>query len=93
MNKELDKKTAADVVLLLATFRCFEEQLYNLKGKHGQILKLYFNRLIGVARTYDKYVAKHLSKLNQNHQDVIQDNLMELIYTTKKIIDDENNNE
>lgn len=93
MNKELNKKTAADVVLLLATFRCFEEQLYNLKGKHGQILKLYFNRLIGVARTYDRYVSKHLSKLNQNHQDVIQDNLMELIYTTKKIIDDENNNE
>lgn len=54
----MDKETQADITILLATFRVFNEQLYNIKGKHSKLLKLKFNRLLGVARAYESEIVK-----------------------------------
>ena len=54
----MDKETQADIIILLATFRAFNEQLYNIKGKHSKVLKLKFNRLLGVARAYENEIVK-----------------------------------
>jgi hypothetical protein len=54
----MDKETQADITILLATFRVFNEQLYNIKGKHSKVLKLKFNRLLGVARAYENEIVK-----------------------------------
>ena len=54
----MDKETQADITMLLATFRVFNEQLYNIKGKHSKVLKLKFNRLLGVARVYENEIVK-----------------------------------
>ena len=78
----MDKKNTEDLLMLLATFRCFNEQLYNLKGTHSKIVKLKFNRLINVARAYENEVVK----LRENNQQLehIYDCLMDVILTIKE---------
>ena len=49
----MTKEQTAELNLLIATFRCFNEQLYNLKGAHAGIVKLKFNRLLKVAAQYE----------------------------------------
>mgnify|MGYP003671878956 FL=1 len=39
----MTKQDTIDLNLLIATFRCFNEQLYNLKGSHAGIVKMKFN--------------------------------------------------
>ena len=34
------KQETIDLNLLVATFRCFNEQLYNLKGSHSGVVKM-----------------------------------------------------
>jgi hypothetical protein len=89
MPKKLDKQTAGDVVLLLATFRCFEEQLYNLKGKHAQIVKQYFNQMMNTVRQYESFVTKQLDLVDKEKQDQVHDTLMEVIYSIQNLIDKE----
>ena len=78
----MDKKNTEDLLMLLATFRCFNEQLYNLKGTHSKIVKLKFNRLINVARAYENEVVK----LTENNQQLehIYDCLMDVILKIKE---------
>lgn len=80
----MNKEDTIDLNLLIATFRCFNEQLYNLKGKHSKIVKLKFNRLIKVARAYDNEIIK----LTGNSEEIehVYDQLMEIILEVKTIV-------
>ena len=80
----MDKKNTEDLLMLLATFRCFNEQLYNLKGKHSKIVKLKFNRLLKVARAYDNEIVK----LTGNSEEIehVYDQLMDIILEVKTIV-------
>mgnify|MGYP003118904699 CR=1 FL=1 len=80
-----------DIHLLLATFRCFHEQLYNIKGKHSKVLKLKFNRLINIARAYENEILK----LNNGEEnlDIIYDELMDLIIQVKESVTNANAHE
>lgn len=78
----MTKEQEIDINLLIATFRCFNEQLYLLKGTHSQILKRKFNRLIKVARQYDD----ELNRIFDYNEDLesVYDLLMDVIIEVKK---------
>jgi hypothetical protein len=80
----MTKEHTIDLQLLIATFRCFNEQLYNLKGTHSKIVKLKFNRLLKVADQYEKEIIK----FTDNNQDVetIYDSLMDIIVEVKQTV-------
>ena len=78
----MNKEQTIDLNLLLATFRCFNEQLYNLKGSHNQIVKMKFNRLLKVAAQYEKEVV-HLTGDDPGIE-AVYDNLMDIIVTIKE---------
>lgn len=78
----MTKQDTIDLNLLIATFRCFEEQLYNLKGSHSGIVKLKFNRLVKVARQYQKEIVKYTD--NSEELEQIYDMLMDILIEVKK---------
>ncbi len=78
-KRDLTKQQQIDLLVLLATFKSFEEQLYNLKGVHAKEVKLWFNRLLSTARSYDKVLSK---KVNFNKDDLekVYDSITDIIY-------------
>ena len=54
----MTKEQTAELNLLIATFRCFNEQLYNLKGSHSGVVKMKFNRLVKVANQYESEIVQ-----------------------------------
>lgn len=80
----MTKEHTVDLQLLIATFRCFNEQLYNLKGTHSKVVKMKFNRLLKVADQYEKEIVKWTN--NNEDMETVYDNLMEIILEVKKTI-------
>tara|TARA_R110001599_G_scaffold225196_1_gene424348 strand:+ start:211 stop:462 length:252 start_codon:yes stop_codon:yes gene_type:complete len=80
----MTKEQQLDVTLLLATFRAFNEQLYNLKGSHKQILKQKFNRLIKVSSQYESEIVR---LLGEDEIEAVYDALMDLLMDVRKNID------
>ena len=78
----MDKETQADIIILLATFRAFNEQLYNIKGKHSKVLKLKFNRLLGVARAYENEIVKLTN--NSEELEAVYDCIADLMLEVKE---------
>lgn len=82
---KLTKDQQIDITLLFATFRCFNEQLYNLKGIHSKIIKKKFNHLLKVSSQYEKEIVETMnSKELENCYDV----LMDIIVTVKRELED-----
>ena len=80
----MTKEQQLDVTLLLATFRAFNEQLYNLKGSHKQVLKQKFNRLIKVSSQYESEIVR---LLGEDEIEAVYDALMDLLMDVRKNID------
>tara|TARA_R110000851_G_scaffold296255_1_gene451318 strand:+ start:132 stop:377 length:246 start_codon:yes stop_codon:yes gene_type:complete len=78
----MDKETQADITILLATFRVFNEQLYNIKGKHSKVLKLKFNRLLGVARAYENEIVKLTN--NSEELEAVYDCIADIMLEVKE---------
>jgi len=81
----MTKEQQIDLTLLLATFRAFNEQLYNLKGTHSQVVKLKFNRLIKVSAQYEKEIVKWMD--GSNELEAVYDALMDVLIEVKSNID------
>ena len=73
----MTKQDTIDLNLLIATFRCFNEQLYNLKGSHAGIVKMKFNRLLKVSSQYEKEIVKWTDGSEELEQ--VYDELMDII--------------
>ena len=76
------KQETIDLNLLVATFRCFNEQLYLLKGSHSKVIKLKFNRLIKLARQYEDEMMKNMGDSVED-LDGVQDVMMDIINDVK----------
>jgi|TARA_R100000030_G_scaffold63597_1_gene48276 hypothetical protein len=77
----MTKEHTADLLLLIAMFRCFNEQLYNLKGAHAGIIKLKFNRLLKVAAQYERQITQWTE--GSKELELIYDSLMEVLIEVK----------
>ncbi len=83
----MTKEQKVELNLLIAIFRCFNEQLYNLKGAHSKVVKMKFNRLL---RTSDQYEKEIINWTNNDDIDIVYDNMMDLIIEVKKqVLEDE----
>ena len=78
----MTKEQTAELNLLIATFRCFNEQLYNLKGSHSGVVKMKFNRLVKVANQYEREIVQWTEGSEQ--LELIYDSLMEVLIEVKK---------
>ena len=67
-------------------FRCFNEQLYNLKGAHAGIIKLKFNRLLKVSAQYEREITQWTE--GSKEIELIYDSLMEVLIEVKKQVND-----
>ncbi len=85
MKNSLTPQQATEVHLLLATFRCFNEQLYLIKGNHSGSLKKKFNHLLNVCRQYEKEVVKYT---DSEQCEIIYDQLMEILILVKQKVND-----
>ena len=82
----MTKEQTAELNLLIATFRCFNEQLYNLKGAHAGIVKLKFNRLLKVVAQYEREILQWTE--GSKELELIYDSLMEVLIEVKKQVND-----
>ncbi len=72
----MTKEHTTDLLLLIAMFRCFNEQLYNLKGSHSKKVKLKFNRLLKVSAQYEREITQWTE--GSKELELIYDSLMEV---------------
>jgi len=82
----MTKEHTTDLLLLIAMFRCFNEQLYNLKGAHAGIIKLKFNRLLKVSAQYEREITQWTE--GSKELELIYDSLMEVLIEVKKQVND-----
>ena len=82
----MTKEHKTELLLLIAMFRCFNEQLYNLKGAHSNLIKLKFNRLLKVSAQYEREVLQWTE--GSKELELIYDSLMELIIEVKTQVND-----
>lgn len=75
----MNKDEQIDLIILLATFRSFNEQLYNLKGKHSGPTKRWFNRLVNTANSYEKSLKRNDDK----NLEIVYDSITDLIYSIR----------
>ena len=80
----MTEEQKSDVIMLMATMRAFNEQLYNLKGVHKQGMKMKFNRLLKVSAQYEREIV-HITQNSQEFEDVY-DALMDVILEVKQQI-------
>jgi len=83
----MTKEQTVELNLLIATFRCFNEQLYNLKGSHSGVVKMKFNRLLKVSNQYEKEIIKWTE--GSKELELLYDSLMEVLIEIKnKVYED-----
>jgi hypothetical protein len=82
MEDKMTKEHQIDLTLAFATFRCFNEQLYLLKGSHSKVVKLKFNRLIKLARQYEDEMMKNMGDSTEDLDSVL-DVMMDIINDVK----------
>ncbi len=83
MKSTLTKEDTLDISILIALFRCFNEQLYNLKGEHSGIVKMKFNRLLKLSSQYEKEIAQ---EMNTEEMEAVYDQLMDIVVEVKEVV-------
>jgi len=83
MKSTLTKEDTLDISILIALFRCFNEQLYNLKGAHAGIVKMKFNRLLKLSSQYEKEIAQ---EMNTEEMEAVYDQLMDIVVEIKQVV-------
>ena len=83
MKSTLTKEDTLDISILIALFRCFNEQLYNLKGTHAGIVKMKFNRLLKLSSQYEKEIAQDM---NTEEMEAVYDQLMDIVVEVKEVV-------
>ena len=63
----LNKEEQIDLIVLIATFKSFNEQLYNMKGKHKAQTKMWFNRLLNTARSYENSIKSQTDLIDDEN--------------------------
>tara|TARA_R110002012_G_scaffold272461_2_gene458032 strand:+ start:6236 stop:6520 length:285 start_codon:yes stop_codon:yes gene_type:complete len=76
----LDREQQISLLILIATFKSLNEQLYNLKGAHSGIVKRKFNMLQSAFKSYERVLNDTWLKDNKEVIEQLHDALTDLIY-------------
>lgn len=78
-----------NLLLLLATFKSFTEQLHNIKGIHSQLVKKRFNMLMNAAKSYERTLDVGWLKTNQDVIEQLSDSLTDYVYIIRENVEGE----
>ena len=81
--KEIRK--AMDINVTLALVKCLSEQIHTMQWDYSHQVKQKFNRLLKVARIYEKEIDKSMEESNDSSIENIYDAFMESIIDAKEI--------
>ena len=76
----MKEENQLNLLLLLATFKSFSEQLYNLKGEHSGLVKKKFNMLMNAVSSYERTIDEEWLKENKSVIDDLNDSVTDFIY-------------
>lgn len=79
----MKEENQLNLLLLLATFKSFSEQLYNLKGEHSGLVKKKFNMLMNAASSYERTIDEEWLKENKSVIEDLNDSVTDFIYTLR----------
>jgi hypothetical protein len=74
-----------DINMTLAIVKCLSEQLHGMQWEYSHQLKQKFNRLLKVARIYEKEIDKSMKLANDSSIEDIYDTLMDIICDAKEL--------
>ena len=89
MKEDYKKNEQLDLLLLLATFKSFSEQIYNMKDVHKGLAKRRFNILLNAINGYEKVLDKDWLKENQDVIEQLSDAVTDMIYTIRDRVEQE----
>jgi hypothetical protein len=78
-----------NLLLLLATFKSFTEQLHNIKGIHSQLVKKRFNMLMSATKSYERTLDVGWLKTNQDVIEQLSDSLTDYVYIIRENVEGE----
>ena len=91
MTKILDAKDnknnvdeTINTLIILATFKSLNEQLYCLKGTHSGIVKKRFNLVLNTFKMYENVINEDYLKENKVFIDQLYDAITDMIYMLKE---------
>ena len=88
----MKEENQINLLLLLATFKSFTEQLYNLKGEHSGLVKKKFNMLMNYVNSYEKTIDDDWLKDNQDVIEQLNDAITDFIYSIRDTASKNNSN-
>lgn len=74
-----------DINMTLAIVKCLSEQLHGMQWEYSHQLKQKFNKLLKVARIYEKEIDKSMKLANDSSIEDIYDTLMDIICDAKEL--------
>ena len=80
-----DAKINLDINFTLALVKCLSEQLHTMQWSHSHQVKQKFNKLLKVAKLYEKEIDKSMHQSNDETIENIYDALMDSICASKEI--------
>tara|TARA_R110002012_G_C11544740_1_gene601799 strand:+ start:709 stop:996 length:288 start_codon:yes stop_codon:yes gene_type:complete len=89
MKQEYSKNEQLDLLLLLATFKSFSEQMYNMKDVHKGIVKRRFNILLNAINGYEKVLDSDWLKENIDVMEQLSDAVTDMVYTIRDKVEQE----
>lgn len=89
MKQEYSKNEQLDLLLLLATFKSFSEQMYNMKDVHKGIVKRRFNILLNAINGYEKVLDSDWLKENTDVMEQLSDAVTDMVYTIRDKVEQE----
>jgi hypothetical protein len=73
-----------NTLIILATFKSLNEQLYNLKGTHSGIVKKRFNLVLNTFKMFENVIDDDYLKENKIFIDQFYDAITDMIYMLKE---------
>lgn len=89
MKQEYSKNEQLDLLLLLATFKSFSEQMYNMKDVHKGIVKRRFNILLNAINGYENVLDSDWLKENTDVMEQLSDAVTDMVYTIRDTVEQE----
>jgi len=89
MKEDYKKNEQLDLLLLLATFKSFSEQIYNMKDVHKGLVKRRFNILLNAIKNYENVLDQDWLKENIDVIEQLSDSVTDMIYTIRDKVEQE----